>query len=219
MIKTLYIVLIALMNMAILLPPEQTKAAEVIEFEWALLQDTESGQAPVDFATTPALQTGTALQIYLKPYKQTYLYLFLLDSEGRFIPVFPTGSHDFDSLTPDTPILLPEGRNRFSLVPPPGQERFYLLASPLRLKETEELIEACMQRPTDIEIHAELFQNVKTVRRKNSGLTQFTEKGMPVSGTRHDLRKTRGAREEVQFIATHIVAEGFYSKIIRINHE
>ncbi|THB73139.1 MAG: DUF4384 domain-containing protein [Desulfobulbaceae bacterium] len=193
-----------------------------VEFKWALLMDTPTGLSAVDFSSTPEIAKGATLQLYLKPEPSTYLYLFLLDSSNVFTPIFPGSQNYYAHQDPGKEIRIPAGENRFTIVPPPGQEKFYLLASPKRLVKLEKLIDDYLYQPDSINTQAELFKEVRLIRRAHSKFKQFTETGMPVSGTRREIRgqgATRGSGDRETFVATHVSAVGFYSRILRVNHE
>ena len=76
--------------------------------------------------------------------------------------------------------MVPQGGDRFTIVPPPGQERFYLLASAKRLQDLEDLMERCLHDLQNKDLQTELSHMVKQLRRSHSKLTQVTEKGVPV---------------------------------------
>ncbi len=195
-------------------------AAEQARFKWALLYDTQEGMRAVDFNNPPVFKAHTTLQFFFHPDKTTYLYLLLLDSSRVFSPVFPVAMDYYDNFPPGEPMRIPGGNGRFTILPPAGEESFYLLASPLRLTTIEELMEYCMLHPEDINRQAELFREVRLLRRKHSRLIQFTEKGVPISGTMSNLAKSRGGQEVGEtFAASEVEAGGFYSRIIRIEHD
>lgn len=201
----------------LLIAPNESHA-EKIQFNWAVLADSDSGVRALDFSTPQTLKKGSTLQLYLHPDPSTFVYIFLLDSNNSFSPLFPHIARYYDRNQPGSEVRIPAGEDRFTIVPPPGQEKFYIIASPFRLVRIEKIVETFLQNPGDIETQAKLFQEVRHLRRKYSTLTQATEKGMPVSGVRKNLNATRGSTNNT-FIATQVEAFGFYSKIIRLNHE
>jgi hypothetical protein len=211
--------IVVMLAVVIVFSLQLTQASDTIQFSWALLQDTGEGQTALEVNTVPNLPLTSTIQLYLHPESGTYLYVFLLDSSRFFLPLFPASSTYYKKNPPGDMILIPAGRDRFSIVPPAGQEKFYILASPHRLTNLEELIDECNRDPENLVKQGRLFKEVRLQRRKNSKYSQFTEKGTPVSGTRRDLNGSRGASEKMKFIATKVVADGFYSKIIRIDHE
>ena len=195
------------------------RAGDSVRFKWALLYDTEEGLKAVDFKDPPTFEAQTTLQFFFHPSQNTYLYLLLLDSSKVFSPVFPVARDYYDNFRPGEILRIPGGEGRFTVFPPAGQETFYLLASTERLSAIEELMEHCMLHPEDTEKQAALFQQVRLLRRKHSKLTQYTEKGVPISGTMSNLTKTRGTAPSETFAAAQVEADGFYSKIIRVQHE
>lgn len=194
---------------------ERLPAAGAIEFSWAFLIETSAGLKPIDFTTPPTVHDGTALQIYVEPKMNTCLYIFLIDSNDKLTPIFPSEPGYYNSGASGGPCFIPSGNDRFTLVPPGGEEKFYLLASSSRQYRLEELTENFLNNPEDLEQKALLVREIKTLRRKHSKLTQITEKGVPVAGT----IGVRGIDKPKTFAATLVKATDFYSKILRLNHE
>lgn len=195
-----------------------TLLAKEIKFRWAILLDAETSVTPLDFSSTPVLQNGDMLQLYFHSEKETYLYIFLHDSSNIFTPIFPE-PHYYNYPPPTGEIRIPEGQDRFAISPPGGIETFYLLASDTRLTELEKAMENYYNDPDNIDNQAILFQEVRLLRRSKSKLSQITERGIPVSGTRRNIARTRGREKVEQFEATQVIAEGFYSKLLRLSHE
>ena len=157
-------------------------AAQEIRFSWAILTDTEKGMTALDFTSTPKVEKNDTLQLYLLSDQKTYIYVFLLDSSNYFFPIFPIITKYYDHHPPGGLIRIPEGENRFTTEPPAGQEKFYLIATPERLVTVEKLLDKCLDHPNDIDLQANLFKEIRALRRQHSKMTQFTEKGMPIGG-------------------------------------
>ncbi len=219
MIINRYIFLIPVLATTLLFSATFNLAAQDIRFNWALLVDTDTGLAALNFDSPPLVTDNNTLQLYLHPDKSTFIYIFLLDSSNYFTPIFPTMGNYYDRYPPGGPIHIPTGEDRFTTLPPAGQEKFYLIASAKRLKSVEKLLKESLNYPDDVNLQAKLFEEVRYLRRKHSKMTQYTEKGMPVSGTMRSLNQTRGTAKESTFVATHVEASGFYSRILRLNHE
>jgi hypothetical protein len=99
-------------------------------------------------------------------------------------------------------------------MPPDGQEKLYLLASPARLTGLEKLTATFLENPDNTNHRADVIKELKLLRRRHSSLAQKTETSVPVAGT----IRSRGARTG-SFEATQVNADGFYSRILRLNHE
>ncbi len=193
--------------------------AEEIRFSWALLQDFPEGPVALDFNSIPVLKEGDMLQFYLHRKKKIYFYIFLLDSSNNFLIIFPDMKNYYDRSPFKKELMVPHGGDRFTIYPPNGRETFYLLASAKRLYDVEKAMEKLQKYPYDIDRQAVLRHTVRSVQRKNSKMTQITERGVPVSGTRRNIAPTRSNADVAPFFVTEVVAEGFYSKILRLHHE
>jgi hypothetical protein len=191
------------------------RAEPAVQFSWAVLTDTATGLRPLDFSSTPKLKTGTTLQIYIEQKAGAFIYLYLVDSTGGLTYIFPGDAEHYNSVTPaDQSIRIPPDSARFELMPPGGQERVYLLATPTRLTRLEDLTSSFLKKPEDTDRRADVLKELKLLRRRYSSLAQKTETSVPVAGT----IRSRGG-DEGSFEATQVNADGFYSRILRIDHE
>lgn len=185
-----------------------------VQFSWAILTDTATGLKALDFSSTPKLKTGTTLQIYLEQKPGAFIYLYLEDAAGGVTFIYPGDAKHYDAEQPaDQVIRIPPDSARFELQPPAGQEKLHLLASPVRLTKLEELTAAFMEKEEDVNRRAEVLRELKLLRKQGSSLSQNTEISVPVAGT----IRSRGA--DGSFEAVQVNVKGFYSKILRIDHE
>jgi hypothetical protein len=190
-------------------------AEPLVQFSWAVLTDTSTGLQPLDFSTTPKLKSGTTLQIYIEQKPGAFIYLYLVDSTGGLTFIFPGDTKYYNSVQPSDQVFrIPPDTARFELTPPDGQEKLYLLASPDRLTKLEELTATFLKQPDDTARRADVTKELKLLRRQHSTLAQKTETSVPIAGT----IRSRGA-DTGAFEATQVNANGFYSKILRIEHD
>ncbi|HER63521.1 MAG TPA: DUF4384 domain-containing protein [Desulfobacteraceae bacterium] len=192
-----------------------SNAESAVQFSWAVLTDTATGLRPLDFSAPPKLKTGTTLQIYIEQKPGAFIYLYLIDSTGGLTFVFPGDTEYYNSAKPSDRIFrIPPDTARFELMPPGGQEKLYLLASPARLTGLENLTAAFLGKPDDKDLRAGVIRELKLLRRRHSSLSQKTETSVPVAGT----IRSRGG-DDGSFEAIHVKADGFYSRILRIDHD
>ena len=190
-------------------------AEPLVQFSWAVLADTPTGLQPLDFSTTPKLKSGTTLQIYIEQKPGAFIYLYLVDSTGGLTFIFPGDTKYYNSVQPSDQVFrIPPDTARFELTPPDGQEKLYLLASPDRLTKLEKLTAAFLKQPDDTARRADVTKQLKLLRRQHSTLAQKTETSVPIAGTIRSRGADTGSLE-----ATQVNANGFYSKILRIDHD
>jgi hypothetical protein len=199
----------------LLVTPCITSAQQQIQFSWAVLTDTPDGRKTLDASLPISLGNGATLQIYIEQQPGAYIYLYLLDSTDDLSLLFPDQADYYSSASPTAKkITIPAEPERFELVPPPGQEKLYLLASSARLMDLESLTKQYLENPDNPERKGAVLQELKKLRRMHSKLTQTTETSVPVAGT----VRTRGENDNT-FEAIKVNAVDFYSKTLRINHE
>lgn len=189
-------------------------AGTPVEFSWAVLSDTATGAKPLDFSTIPKLKNGTTLQIYIEQKPGAFIYIYLIDSTGGLSFIFPNDLQVYSSTPGDQVVRIPPETARFELTPPNGQEKLYLLASPTRLRELEDLTTTFLKNESDTVARSAVIKELKLIHRKHSSLAQKTETSVPVAGT----IRTRGAAEST-FDAIHVKTDSLYSRILRINHD
>lgn len=195
--------------------PSFAAAQEQVQFSWALLVDRAAGQQQALDASMPiSLASGSTLQVYIEQQPGTYVYLYLLDSAEELHFLFPEETNSYNSLpAKNKTYRIPPGTDRFTLVPPSGQEKLYLMASSTRLAKLEKLTAEYLAKPQATERKGAVIQEMKKIRRLHSRLAQITETSVPVAGT----VRTRDLQGDLT--ATRVSAMDFYSKIIRLNHE
>ncbi|HBI15865.1 MAG TPA: hypothetical protein DDY20_10200 [Desulfobulbaceae bacterium] len=186
-----------------------------VEFSWAVLTGTDEGLRPLDFTTPPKLKNGATIQIYLEQKPGVYLYLYLIDSSGEVAFLYPGEKDFYSKVAPsDRVFRLPTDTNRFELTPPSGQEKLYLLAGANRLDKLEKITAAFLDQPGHPLRKEEVVKELKRLRQEHSTLVQVTETSVPVAGT----VRSRGVPSD-SFEATKVNAVGFYSRILRIDHD
>jgi hypothetical protein len=198
-----------------MLLPCRSAAREPLRFSWAVLTDTPAGVQALDFTTPPVLPGGATFQVHIGQQPGAFIYLYLLDSSGGLYFLFPKTTDYYATHPPaEETFRIPEADKRFELVPPPGEEKIYLLASSSRLTELENLTAAYLLDRTNPERRAAVLQELKSIRRRHSRLAQTTEISVPVAGT----IRTRGEKDD-SFDAFEVETVDFYSRTLRINHE
>lgn len=187
----------------------------MFQFGWAVLTGTNGGLRPLDFTTPPKLKNGATIQIYIEQKPGVYIYLYLLDSSDEVDFLFPGEKDFYSKVEPAERIFrLPADTDQFELTPPGGQEKLYLLAAAQRLTRLEEVTALFLDQPADPLRKEAVIRELKRLRQEHSSLAQTTETSVPVAGT----VRSRGVLFE-SFEATRVSAAGFYSRILRIDHD
>lgn len=190
-------------------------AQRPVQFSWAVLTGTDGGMRSLVFTTPPKLKNGATIQVYLEQKSGVYLYLYLIDSSGALAFLFPGEKDFYSKVVPTDRILrLPADQDHFELTPPSGQEKLYLLAAANRLAKLEEVTAAFLDQPDDPLSKEEVVKELKRLRQEHSTLAQATETSVPVAGT----IRSRGVHGD-SFEVNRVNAAGFYSRILRIDHD
>lgn len=188
--------------------------ADDVEFQWAILADSNEGMRPLDFTGSPIVFSGTALQLYFEHLNNCHIYMYLLDSRDDLTPLYPPESGYYDYGFPRGPKLVPPGDQSFTFVPPAGIEQLLIIASVERLFQLEELTETFVKNPGRLEQQKLLLDRIneliddaeqksKKAERKEKVVIKYkTDKGI----------------QERKFVATEVDTKAFYGRKLSIDH-
>jgi hypothetical protein len=191
-----------------------------LAFNWAFSSRAADGSAvPIDFSEHVKIKPGQLFKISVEPIQNAYVYLYLHDAAGELTLLFPAAFDSFDAPTYfQTSVVIPEGDNWFQLDGSKGTERFYLLASPQRLKNLESLTQRFRAVDGDPKsttaakgaARQAVVDEIARVRSQHSQVTIAAEKPVTVAGGTRGLGTTRGP--------TRIEATEFYTRTFRLDH-
>ena len=209
------IILIIILSGFLLLAGGKGHANGDVQFSWAIIGKTNDDDKSLDISSVLNLKAGDQLQIYIGQENGTFLYLFLLESTGTLVLLHPADILSYSTGEEvEQEVLIPDQHSAFTVAPPAGTEKLYLLASPKRLEKLESLVTAYSQSPDNVASNTAVMKEIKKLRRQHSKLKHATEIGVPIAGT----VGTRSVKP-TELRATQISANGFYSRIVRIKHD
>ncbi|MBN1675594.1 MAG: DUF4384 domain-containing protein [Kiritimatiellae bacterium] len=188
-----------------------------LRFKWAFLcRDRSGAQRVLDFSGPASVHSGDAVQVFVQPIENAYVYLFLFDSAKKLELVFPPDPDFYaESARMGGEYFVPARDESMVMDADRGLEMFYLLASSKRMTALERLAREYAAAPQNAELKAQLLEQIKAVRVAHSRLTSPAEKGVPIAGS----VVTRGADAAPSGQGILVEADGFYSKTLRLNHE
>lgn len=191
-------------------------SADGVEFTWAFVRKTDDCCEVIDFGSRPSIESGDHLRIYIEAESEIYIYLFLFDTSRSLYQLYPPTADYYRRQDPFSgSVALPSINDWFVMDDSRGTERFTLLASNVRLDELEEAAINYAARPDDAELQAEVLAEMRKAIQEHSDLATITERGVAIAGAMN----TRGPLDEIDGMATEVVAEEFYGKTLRLRHE
>lgn len=204
----------------LLLVPFSSYSVDELTFRWAFIKHSNKVIDPVlDFSKEPVVNSGDKLRIYIEPLNKAYIYLYLHDSSKNLSLLFPA---DFVAFTSDTyngqANYIPGINKWFTLLGPPGIERFHLIASRQRLDLLEHLT-LDHEAENNSKTKAALLSELKNLRKTHSNLTTEAEIGISIAGTIRSIETVPAIITGKKFEPTEVRAQQFYGKTIRLNHE
>lgn len=152
-------------------------------FEYAFLHapagQVSQGFFPMEQTTVTA---GEKIQIVVKPETDFYLYVYLLDSDGGLLALFPPCGDLRVSAKAGTLVHVPAEDTMLVFDDAAGTETFHLLASVDRKRDLERLTWRYCRRQT-ANNKSELLDAILMVHRESSSLTTKPQKGEPSAAT------------------------------------
>jgi Domain of unknown function (DUF4384) len=205
---------------------QQKTESDDLRFKWSLIVriDPDGRNEVVNIAKNIitgksdniSVSAGDRITIYLEPDKGTYVYLYLLDSNNKLIPLFQrnlaaTGLENESRLGKGT--YIPGKHKWFSFDEKKGYERFYLLASPEPLSKLEKLTQNYVETEKEQDLaRQDVLDEIKGIK---SAVVLETpqENPIPFGGG------VRTLEIDIADLAVGVEAKGFYSKTIILKHE
>ena len=197
-----------------------------LRFKWSLIVriDPDGKNEVVNIAKNivtnetdkVSISAGDKIAMYVEPDESTYVYLYLLDSNHKLIPLFPrnlAGNNLENELKAGKGTYIPGRYEWLSFDDKKGLESFYLLASPKRLNNLETLTRNYVETEKEEDLAKQkVLDEIKGI--KSAVVLQTPqEKPVPFGG------RVRTLEIDIAELAVEVKAKGFYSKTIILKHE
>lgn len=205
---------------------QQGSETDDLRFKWSLIVRIDPGgtNEVVNIAKNIvtkktdkiSISAGDKIAMYVEPDESTYVYVYLLDSTNKLIPLFPrslAGNNLENELKLGKGTYIPGKYEWFSFDDKRGFESFYLLASPKRLTKLEKLTRNYVETEKEEDLaKQEVLDEIKGIK---SAVVLETpqEKPVPFGG------RVRTLEIDVADLTVEVKAKGFYSKTIILKHE
>ena len=204
---------------------QQKEEPRDILFLWAFgaIVEKENESELVPVAQDMALKSGDRIKFFVKPEKKCFVYLIYHSSQGEVSALFP---YRFENLNveslPAQEYYIPKGDEWFELDEHTGEETFYLLASPTRLRALEDLINE--YETTDGGRKKELVKTILTeirrLRWENRNFKTYAERPVTTMGNlRGGETVDPGGAPDMADLAVEISGETFFGRTFTIVHE
>ena len=195
---------------------------ESIKFKWAFVSTKQTllnGQIePITRDTF--LKTGDKIKFFIKLQNKCHVYLIYHSSQGEISVLFPYRfKMVIDEQTLEANHFIPKGNHWFELDEHKGEERFYLIASAIRLLELESYINEyeSSDAAKKSKIAEKILAEVRKLRKKHLTLKTEAERPVTILG---NLRGTDPmVNSGIVKYALDISANTFYSRTFTIDHQ
>jgi hypothetical protein len=176
---------------------------------------------PVALENHAVLSTGDRIKFFLEPRTDAYFYLFHLGPNGVLSPLFPPDRGEA-LIPPGRQVYVPEGALWFELDAASGMEKFIFLVSKERLAQLEKLTarHAALKGRTAAESSAQtVLDEISRLNKQRRTLAAPAEKPVRIAGKfRAPPTTDSAALPDITPFAKEIVAQGYFSKTITVDH-
>lgn len=181
----------------------------------------QSDLKPVPVETYTVLRSGDRIKFFLEPKSDVYFYLFHLAPQGDLSLLFPPDLKK-PQARPGSYFYVPDGPLWFELDAAKGTEKFFFLASKSQLRQLENLYTRHITlkgRPDSRSSTQAILNEISSLNKQRRALAAPAERPVRIAGKQRGAQATDSAvLPDIIPFAKEIVAPGFYSKTITIDH-
>ena len=186
-----------------------------IEFKWAILQhQADKSMKSIDLLNQNEIQIepDDLIKIYFQPGENTYIYLYLYESDKTLTVLFPQKSESFLNLDYfQNDYFIPEKDKWLQFNNKKGSEKIYFIASASRLSALEKLNRDLSLSRSVIQagrIKQWILHEIMRLSRLNVKSRMISYDLMPFAGS------IRGSEQELPFKTGCFKADGLFIKTI-----
>jgi len=194
-------------------------------FQWAFGAIKNTGLGPqFDVVTRDTmLRSGDQIKFFLRVEKNCFVYLIYQSSQGELSVLFP---YRFKLLADNYQIsghhYIPNGDQWFELDQFTGTEKFYLLASAVRLNDLEALVNTYEGADTvkRAGLGGQILSEIRKLRKRHLKFKSYAEKPVTIIGNMRGSEKTKAVGlNDLADYAVEISANNFFSRTFTIDHQ
>lgn len=206
-------------------PQEAAPAAEKVALKWAfgaLVGGPESEKLEA-IVRDRVLHTGDQFKMMVELEKLCFVYLVYHSADGELNLLFPYDLRQLDAdYTTGRRYYIPKGSSWFELDSHAGDETFFLVASPERLRDLESLLARYESSGpgAKADLKRQILENLRVLRRQRRELAAPAERPVTIGGTVRGQGKTPGGgRPDVATIAEEIRSGGIVVRTFTVEHK
>ena len=194
-------------------------------FQWAFGAIKNTGLGPqFDVITRDTmLKSGDQIKFFLKVEKNCFVYLIYQSSQGELSVLFP---YRFRRLADDYQITgqhyIPKDDQWFELDQVTGTEKFFLMASAVRLNDLEALVNTYEGADTSKKsgLEGQILSEIRKLRKRHLKFKSYAEKPVTIIGNMRGSEKTKAVGlNDLADYAVEISANNFFSRTFTIDHQ
>ena len=205
--------------------PAGGKKSEEIIFQWAFctLRKADDGQRLDVIARDTTLKTGDQIKFFVKLESQSYLYLIYQSSQRELSVLYPARFKHLDGKdTRPVKQYIPEGSQWFELDEYSGKEKFFLLASSIRLLDLESMINQYERadKAKKSGLADDIISEIRNLRKRHLKFKTYAEKPVTIIGNLRGAEQSQSVHsKDIADYAVEISTTTFFSRTYTIDHQ
>ena len=205
--------------------PAGGKESEEIIFQWAFctLRKADNGQRLDVITRDTTLKTGDQIKFFVKLERPCYLYLIYQSSQRELSVLYPARFKHLDGKD-SRPVkqYIPEGDQWFELDEYSGKEKFFLLASSIRLLDLEALINQyeSADKAKKTGLADKITSEIRNLRKRHLKFKTYAEKPVTIIGNLRGAEQSESVHsKDIADYAVEISTTTFFSRTYTIDHQ
>lgn len=146
-------------------------------FRWQIMEVNPRNEVGRPVSSTEQFKTGTRFRLKVETFTDLYIYMLNVNTDGSVVGLFPEEGERHVQVKRGGSAALPAG-GHFKFAPPAGTEKFYVIASPVKLTWWDP---AKVIRPGDKGLASKGLNDLK-------GRANLATKGKPLDAVLKTLR-------------------------------
>jgi hypothetical protein len=205
--------------------PAGGKESDEIIFQWAFctLRKADNGQRLDVIARDTTLKTGDQIKFFMKLESPIYFYLIYQSSQRELSVLYPARFKHLDGKD-SRPVkqYIPEGDQWFELDEYSGKEKFFLLASSIRLLDLEALINRyeSADKAKKTGLADKITSEIRNLRKRHLRFKTYAEKPVTIIGNLRGAEQSESVHsKDIADYAVEISTTTFFSRTYTIDHQ
>ena len=178
-------------------------------FKLAFLKHDKSVYTSQDINRPVKMQNGNKFKLFIESEKEASIYIINENPDGRVSVILRS------TLLPKCSLFIPSKDKSFSIKPPEGIDKIFIIASAFPQKNLEKLLDELKNKKGELNRESQaVCDEIRRIKQEISGMGNDPVKPAPIGGTERGTSCT----DMENLTVNQYYGRNIYVKTIRISH-